>query len=385
MNVERRLPDNTVNPKEPNAQTLVMTSAGVKSSFAYEKLLSTFENSIINPDVSFCVGMDYRIPMMHGLTSKEYINGLKMDPSFNEASFATEYLSLWRGSSSESWFSFDKMTKYRKIKNPEWKAKKVGANSQIFYIFGVDVGRLSDRTEVCVFRVNIINGIYYATLVNIYTLGLTPETRQFSIQARDLKELIMKYNPKEVVIDCNGLGVSIADEMIKTHIASDGTLLPAYGFNNNDDYKKIQPKDAPQILYSMKANGTLNSQIHGNAYSRIASGRVRFLVTEQEAKSNLLATATGQKMDLYNRTKRLLPHEATTNLFNQMANLRLKRTGNQMDIVLEQINARYPKDKYSAFAYGLWRIKELEEEGAKRMRRYGNGKRQLVFFSKGGN
>ena len=91
MNVERRLPDNTVNPKEPNAQTLVMTSAGVKSSFAYEKLLSTFENSIINPDVSFCVGMDYRIPMMHGLTSKEYINGLKMDPSFNEASFATEY------------------------------------------------------------------------------------------------------------------------------------------------------------------------------------------------------------------------------------------------------------------------------------------------------
>ena len=166
-------------------------------------------------------------------------------------------------------------------------------------------------------------------------------------------------------------------------MGKDGVILPAYGFLNNDDYKKIQPKDAPMILYSMKANGTLNSQIHGNAYSRLSSGRVRFLITEQEAKSNLLSTAAGQKMSLYDRTKRLLPHEMTTNLFNQMANLRLKRTGNQMDIVLEQINARYPKDKYSAFAYGLWRIKELEEENTRKKRRYSSGKRKLTFFTGG--
>ena len=56
-----------------------------------------------------------------------------------------------------------------------------------------------------------------------------------------------------------------------------------------------------------------------------------------------------------------MPHEMTTKLFEEMANLRLKRAGS-LDIVLEQINSRYPKDKYSAFAYGLWRIKELEEE-----------------------
>lgn len=74
----------------------------------------------------------------------------------------------------------------------------------------------------------------------------------------------------------------------------------------------------------------------------------------------------------------------TTKLFDEMANLRLKRTGNQTDIVLEQINARYPKDKYSSFAYGLWRIKELEEETAqKRKRRFGNSStgRKLTFFT----
>jgi hypothetical protein len=67
-------------------------------------------------------------------------------------------------------------------------------------------------------------------------------------------------------------------------------------------------------------------------------------------------------MSIEKKVTRILPHEMTTKLFEEMSNLRLKRTGVSTDIVLEQINPRYPKDKYSSFAYGLWRIKELEEE-----------------------
>jgi hypothetical protein len=103
---------------------------------------------------------------------------------------------------------------------------------------------------------------------------------------------------------------------------------------------------------------------------------VRFLIKEQEAKSALLATKQGQKMSVFQRVKRLMPHEMTTKLFEEMANLRLKRTGVSLDITLEQINPRYPKDKYSAFAYGLWRIKEIEEENAKRRRRRGSGQKR---------
>ena len=47
MNVSRRLPDGNVNPKEVNQQVICMTSAGTKSSFAYERLIDTFENAII--------------------------------------------------------------------------------------------------------------------------------------------------------------------------------------------------------------------------------------------------------------------------------------------------------------------------------------------------
>lgn len=384
MNVSRRMSNGLVNPNEPiNTQVIYATSAGTKSSFAYAALIDTFERAIIDPKSSFCIGLDYRIPAQHGLIDAKYVQGLKLSPSYNETTFAAEYLGSWLGGSDESWFDFERLVKYRKIKNPEW-TQKFKEDSKVFYLISVDVGRLHDQTVACIFRVNIRDDKYYATLVNLFVLGRQAEKKTFVQQAIDLKHLIEIYNPREVVIDCNGLGVGIADEMIRTHLDASGKELPAYGFFNNDDYKKIQPRDSIPILYSLKANGPLNSKIHGNAYSRIYGGMVRFLISEQDARASLLATKVGQKMKLEERVNRLMPHELTTKLFEEMSNLRLRRNG--LDIVLEQINARFPKDKYSAFAYGLWRIKELEEENyKKKSRRTGRDGRRLVFFTGGQN
>lgn len=384
LNVSRRLPDNTVNEKEPNQQRIFMTSAGVKTSFAYDLLIDDFIDSIIHPKSTFVFGCDYRVPVLHGLLDKTYINKLKTSSSFKEESFAREYASLWSGSSEEAWFNFDKLTKYRKIKNPETSAK-FRANSNQFYLLSVDVGRLNDQTVCCVFRVNVSGeGKYFATLVNLYVLGRQAETKTFNRQAIELKRIIKKFNPLEVVIDTNGLGIGFADEMIREQVDEFGNIYEPLGFKNDEDFLKIQPKDAMCILYGIKANGPLNSKIHGNAYTRINGGLVRFLIKEQEAKNALLSTKVGQKMTVKQRVQRLMPHEMTTKLFEEMANLRLRRTGVSLDIVLEQINPRYPKDKYSAFAYGLWRIKELEEEQNKRRRRRGMfDKRQLVFCTGG--
>lgn len=384
LNVSRRLPDGTTNPKEPNQQVICATSAWQKTSFAYDRLIDNFEMSIMQPRQAFVFGCDYRVPVLHGLLPKDYVNQLKLSPSFNEVSFATEYLSLWQGASEEAWFNFDKLTKYRKIKNPETHAKNVlGPNC--FYLLSVDVGRIHDQTVCCVFRVNVTSDDkYHATLVNLYVLGRESQTKTFYQQVIDLKKIIRAFNPREVVIDTNGLGVGFGDEMIRQQQDEFGEIYEPLGFINDEEFIKVQPKDAPRVLYGIKANGPLNSKIHGNAYTRLNSGLVRFLIKEQEAKSALLATKQGQKMSVFQRVKRLMPHEMTTKLFEEMANLRLKRTGVSLDITLEQINPRYPKDKYSAFAYGLWRIKEIEEENAKRRRRRGSGKkRQLVFCSGG--
>ena len=207
MNVSRRLPNNTVNEKEPNQQTIYCTSAGGKISFSYDKLIDVFENAIIDPSTSFVMGCDYRVPVLHGLIDKKYINKLRSSPSYNEESFAREYLSIWQGSSEDSWFNYDKLQKYRKIKNPETHFLN-RANSKYFYILSVDVGRLNDQTVCCVFRVNNVQGKYLSTLVNLFVLGRTATTKPFTVQARDLKKIIQQFNPREVVIDTNGLMAS---------------------------------------------------------------------------------------------------------------------------------------------------------------------------------
>jgi hypothetical protein len=73
-----------------------------------------------------------------------------------------------------------------------------------------------------------------------------------------------------------------------------------------------------------------------------------------------MSTKIGQKMKPEERTMRLMPHEMTTRLFEEMANLRLKQTGSSTDTNLEQINSRFGKDKFSSFEYGLWRLNDIE-------------------------
>ena len=59
---------------------------------------------------------------------------------------------------------------------------------------------------------------------------------------------------------------------------------------------------------------------------------------------------------------RLMPHELTSSLINEIMNLKIKPTGVSNQIAVEQINKRMTKDKFSALEYGIWRIVQIENE-----------------------
>ena len=46
-------------------------------------------------------------------------------------------MGVWQGGSDESWFNFEKLSKYRRIKNPEWK-QKFRNDLNVFYLISVD-------------------------------------------------------------------------------------------------------------------------------------------------------------------------------------------------------------------------------------------------------
>lgn len=77
---------------------------------------------------------------MEGLQPKNFIEQLKMDGTFNEASFDREFESKWAGSIEGAFFDIEKFSKHRVIELPENEPSGRN-NKDAYYIMGVDVGR----------------------------------------------------------------------------------------------------------------------------------------------------------------------------------------------------------------------------------------------------
>lgn len=386
MNVNRKMKNGIVNVYEPQQLQLWMSSASDKNTYCYDKTIEMLELAIINPSKAAIFGCDYRVPLQCGLLPKDFLNEIKTSQTFSESSFAKEYMSRFVGNSDESWFDYEKFLAHRKIVNPE-KKEIIRDNIESFYIFGVDVARKNCQSVCVVLKVfPRKDAPWKMNVVNLFILGKTQDEKDFDHQVLELKRLIKKFNPREVVIDINGIGFSFGDAMVKETLDPlSGQILPAYGFHNKYEDDFSQPRNCEKILYGVKANGQLNSDIHSTLYSKVYAGLINFLISEQDAKNKLMATRVGQKMRPEERIARLMPHELTSILINEILNLRLKPTGITNQIAIEPINKRMGKDKFSALEYGVWRVAELENEQLSRRRNRGLGKtRKLTFFKTGG-
>lgn len=377
MTLDRRTKAGVINQAEPQHAQIYSTSAGSKSTYAYEKLIEVLIKMVVAPEDNFILGLDVRIPIMHGLVSKKHIQDQKISGTFKEGDFAREYLSIWTGGSSESWFNYNRILKYRTIVNSEKKmSKNLLLNKDSFYLISVDVGRLDAQTVFCVFKVNAQKDFFAKKLVDIIVL----QDKHFEEQAIELKRTIEAFSAKEVIVDGTGIGVGLLDFMIKDNIDEMGNFYPAIGVINDDDYLKKQPRGCRKLLYVIKLNPKLNSEIHSITFAELMSGKIRFLIREQEAKAKLLATKIGSKLPPEKRIAALMPYEMTTRLIDEMCNLRAKR--DTTGIALERINGRMGKDKFSAFEYGVWRIKALEEDHFRNLRdRNKRSPLSMIFYT----
>ena len=365
MNVSRLCMDGSTQPQETlNKSQIYVTTAGWKNTFAYDKLIQLLVWMITEPEKAMVMGGTWRIPVLMKLLDKNFLQDLKRDGTFNEASFDREYESKWTGTVEDAFFRGDIFDRNRNLQKPEHEhSGRSSAHS--FYVLSVDVGRKGCDSVVCVFKVTPQSmGPAYKSLVNIYTFS----DEHFEDQAIKIKSLYYKYKAKRVVIDANGLGIGLVDYMIKTQIdSSTGDTYPDFGVYNDDDlyYKKYKtPNTEQDAMYLIKANAPINTEAHANAQTQLQAGKVKFLIDERVAKTKLLGTKVGQNMKPEERAEYLKPFTLTSILKEEMMNLREENEG--VNIILKQANKGIRKDKFSAFEYGLYYIKQEEESKKKR-------------------
>ena len=368
MNVSRLCMDGTMQPNETlNKSQIFVTTAGWKGTFAYDKLIQFLVWMVTEPEKAIIMGGTWRIPVLVKLLDKTFLQDLKKDGTFNEASFDREYESKWSGTIEDAFFNGDAFDKNRTLQKPEYEHS--GRSSvQSFYVVSADIGRKGCDTVACVFKVTPQSmGAAIKSLVNIYTFS----DEHFENQAIQLKKLYYKYKARRLVIDGNGLGIGLVDYMVKTQtdpVTND--VYPDFGVYNDEEqyYKKYRTDHTEDnAMYIVKANAPINTEAHSNAQVQLTSGKVKLLIDERVAKTKLLGTKVGQNMKPEERAEYLKPFTLTSILKDEMLNLREENEG--VNIILKQYNKGIRKDKFSAFEYGLYYIKQ-EEENKKKKKKF---------------
>ena len=380
-NVDRTLSDGTRHPKELiNKSQIYITTAGWKNTFAYQKLLEMLVQSIINPDEVMIMGGTYETPVKEGLLNEDFVDQLKLSGTFNQDSFDRQYRSIWSGDAQNAFFSGDKFDKHRTLLQPQYEYS--GRSSRTaYYVIGVDVGRIKCTTEACVFKVTPQpQGAALKSLVNLYTY----EAEDFEEQSIRLKKLYYKYKARVLSIDANGLGVGLVDFMTKAQIdPQTGDQLPAFGVEGGtaqdtvELYKKIKGAAVEEnALYLVKANAPINTQAYTYAKTQLSSGRIKMLIDESQARVKLMSTKVGQNMSPEQRNQYLMPFVLTDALKAQTLNLIQENEG--VNIILKQSSRSIKKDKFSAFIYGLYYVKQDQDKKRKRRKR---NIQDFLFFS----
>lgn len=177
------------------------TSAGYKSTFAYEKLIQMYCQMVVNPKDYFVFGGDFRISLAEGLLNIDDMTATQADSTYDDSSFEREFASRWSGTADGAFFDPEVFDKWRLLEEADQRYD--GRTKNGYYIMGVDVGRIACTTEAVIMKVvpSADTRVPRKEVVNIFSF----EEEHFGLQSIQLKRLFNRYKCKACVLDGNGL------------------------------------------------------------------------------------------------------------------------------------------------------------------------------------
>lgn len=343
-----------INPNEPQAQKIFVTTAGYQGTYAYDKLIQTLIMSVIQPDRYIVLTGDYKIPLYHGLIQQSEITDKLNDPTFNKASFDREYMSIWSDAPTGAAFRSSTITALRKVKRVELENKiNPSSTPEDFYVIALDVAKDGDaKTDGMVARVQPKQYAFTYKIVNLFQI----DTTDFHNVANELKRLIILYNPRLVIWDANGVGAGIRDWMNKPTTSPDGFSFPGYGIINPPDSAKqdliLYPNDRT-ICYEIKSGGQKGSDIHNFLFSRISNGSIVFPISKGDAVDLYQRNKSFMELSERRKIEILRPYQLMDLAEVQLRNLDILEdtTVGSRIIKVSRRNDQIQKDFFSALEY----------------------------------
>ena len=345
-NVPRRSSSSGHNPEELNGQIHFLTTSYFKGS-EYDRCLKMANNMAeLTGDISIGAGWELACNLGRGESRTQILNKKEnLSPLF----FATNYESKWVGGSDNCLIDIRKLFPLRTLEHTELK----GDGKSEYYI-GCDVARSNktnnNQTSICIAKVkrnkkNLVSKIQLVNMINL------PAGLNFTAQAIELKRLKYLFDARMVVVDSNGLGQGLLEELLKEHIDPlTRKEYPAWNTTNTED--EPDTVDYDQCLFGLKAQG-INNDIILNFISLFDNGGMVELLTKIDQNQ---FDSSGNYLD-----NDKIAHIQTDLFIEEISNLQLE-TLNGGKLGVKQSTKAIDKDRYSATAYCLYYLMKYENK-----------------------
>lgn len=344
-----------VDSNELHKTQLYVTTAGMRQQFAYEKMKEVYMDMLVGKS-AFNIGNGWELPCMHGQLDEDYVLELKESPTYALTDWLREYDSTWTGTSTDSLVAGDKLQKCRVVGVAEWEHC---GDENAEYVLSYDVSRSEGRENaLCALVVIKItprgDGTYVKEVVNVFSR----EGEHSLLQAKFLKEKVREFKARILVVDTNGAGLLLADQLVMD--LNDGN--PPYSVVNDPRFDKYKLESSIPMVYSLKATQveTRQTDMVNNFMQIFNKLDIGLLKVPQEGIKSLERKWKRKIKDLDELSSCEIPYLLTNNMCEEILNLKYKQSGN--DTKVDQVSKRIPKDKFSALMYGLWWIYMQERD-----------------------
>lgn len=334
-------------PEELNQQINFFTTAGFKGSDEYQRSVDMVKD-MVNLNGKIVLGSSFWLPCWYGRGStKSQIFQKKHDMTM--ISFAQNYESKWVGASNGALVNINKLISCRSLSSPILKSSNIDDE---FYL-GVDVARSqntnNNQSFISVVKVNRTKDKSKIVSLDLVNLINIPNILNFTAQACVVKKIKILYNASGVIVDGNGLGAGLIDELCKESFdPATKESLGCWDTINDTNVPEV-PDIAEKILYNLKAQSA-QSEIVTNFIDIVDSGKLRILEKRQQSDFS------EKEYDDFDNC--VAPYLQTDVLFEEIANLKLKHLNNG-GVTIEKVVNKLDKDRVSATIYVLWYINKF--------------------------
>lgn len=359
--------------KEPNKE-LYASSCWYESHWSYDKVKSYCSNMLQGRSYFAC-SLPYQLAIREGLLSRLQVEDEMSENDFNEIAFYMEMEALFFGQTGKSFFSFDDISKCRKLKYPCYPRdlsslitdKRVQVPPKEpgeIRILSADIALIASTRNkndaTSLFFNRLIPNTHGDYVSNIcYTEN--NEGLRTDDQAVRIRQLYEDFACDYIVLDARGLGIGVYDALVKDLYDEDrGVTYPALTCCNDRDYaSRCVVPDAKPAIWVVLANSDFNSTCALLLRDEFKRGRIRLPQTDYDCEDVLSSLKGFSTLTPQNRARAKMPYVHTTLLVNELVNLDCE-VKNGIIKLKEKSGER--KDRYSSLSYNVYVARELAKK-----------------------